>query len=178
VALHHDLLEQATHLGKRERKKPKQASLRRAVSSAYYALFHLLTSEGANALAQNKPEGLTLTIQRAFNHGDMKTVCNNFVAGHVAIIKNQRPGTPPRATRDMITLPLDQRLFDVIQAFIDLQEYRHQADYDLNKQWSRLEVLTHIETVKQAFTDWAAIRTSDTARVFVIALLLQKHWSR
>jgi hypothetical protein len=33
-----DLLEQAYHLANRESKKPKQASLRRAVSTAYYAL--------------------------------------------------------------------------------------------------------------------------------------------
>jgi hypothetical protein len=39
------LLEQAQHLVKREPKRPKQASLRRAISTAYYALFHLLISE-------------------------------------------------------------------------------------------------------------------------------------
>ena len=39
------LLEQAQHLVKREPKRPKQASLRRAVSTAYYGLFHLLISE-------------------------------------------------------------------------------------------------------------------------------------
>jgi len=40
-----DLLEQAKHLANREPKRPEQASLRRAVSTAYYALFHLLVSE-------------------------------------------------------------------------------------------------------------------------------------
>ena len=40
-----DLLEQARHLAKRGKKRPRQASLRRAVSTAYYALFHLLISE-------------------------------------------------------------------------------------------------------------------------------------
>jgi hypothetical protein len=34
----HDLLEQAKHLANREKKRPRQASLRRAVSTAYYAL--------------------------------------------------------------------------------------------------------------------------------------------
>ena len=41
----HDLLEQAKHLANREKKRPRQASLRRAVSTAYYALFHLLIHE-------------------------------------------------------------------------------------------------------------------------------------
>lgn len=40
-----DLLTQAYHLANKERKNPKQASLRRAVSTAYYALFHLLIDE-------------------------------------------------------------------------------------------------------------------------------------
>src|SRR5260370_10190 len=45
MAFADDLLEQARHLANRERKKPRLASLRRAVSTAYYALFHLRISE-------------------------------------------------------------------------------------------------------------------------------------
>jgi hypothetical protein len=45
MAFADDLPEQAYHLGRRERKNPIQASLRRAVSTAYYALFHLLIDE-------------------------------------------------------------------------------------------------------------------------------------
>ena len=41
----HDLLEQAVRLAKLDVKKPKQANLRRAISSAYYALFHMLVDE-------------------------------------------------------------------------------------------------------------------------------------
>jgi hypothetical protein len=37
-----DLLRQADHLATYEGSNPSQASLRRAVSTAYYALFHLL----------------------------------------------------------------------------------------------------------------------------------------
>jgi len=40
-----DLLKQAYHLASKERKNPKQASLRRAVSTAYHALVHLLIDE-------------------------------------------------------------------------------------------------------------------------------------
>jgi uncharacterized protein (UPF0332 family) len=44
VALHDDLLAQAEHLARVDKKKPKQANLRRAVSAAYYALFHPVAS--------------------------------------------------------------------------------------------------------------------------------------
>ncbi len=43
--MHKDLLEQAERLAMLEIKKPKQASLRRAISAAYYAMFHLLVDE-------------------------------------------------------------------------------------------------------------------------------------
>ena len=40
-----DLLEQSYHLLNKDGENPKEASLRRAVSTAYYALFHLLIDE-------------------------------------------------------------------------------------------------------------------------------------
>jgi hypothetical protein len=50
MSLATDLLEQARHLLRRERRRPRQASLRRAISAAYYALFHLLIEEATGAL--------------------------------------------------------------------------------------------------------------------------------
>jgi hypothetical protein len=69
-------------------------------------------------------------------------------------------------------------LFAVVQAFVDLQEARHDADYNLDKQWNRLDVLNRIQTARQAFADWATIRSTPTATVFVVALVLQKHWGK
>lgn len=46
VALHDELLAQADRLAHIDETKPKQATLRRAVSSAYHALFHLLVDQG------------------------------------------------------------------------------------------------------------------------------------
>jgi hypothetical protein len=44
---HEDLIEHALFLATLNPGQPKQADLRRAVSAAYYALFHLLTTEAA-----------------------------------------------------------------------------------------------------------------------------------
>jgi uncharacterized protein (UPF0332 family) len=43
--VYEDLLKQAVRLATLDIKKPKQANLRRAISSAYYAVFHLLVDE-------------------------------------------------------------------------------------------------------------------------------------
>lgn len=72
MALPHDLLEQAQFFVHRESRKPKQASLRRAVSAAYYAAFHLLASEAARQASSASPVGLRLKVQRALEHGTMK----------------------------------------------------------------------------------------------------------
>jgi uncharacterized protein (UPF0332 family) len=70
-----DLLQQAHHLARYET-SPSQASLRRAVSTAYYALFHLLL-EDTVLRWQGSPEARS-GLQRAFDHGPMKTVSLQF----------------------------------------------------------------------------------------------------
>ena len=45
MSLHADLLRQARQLALKEPRRPSQASLRRAISASYYALFHLLIDE-------------------------------------------------------------------------------------------------------------------------------------
>ena len=48
MAYANDLLELAQHLAKLDSENPRQACLRRAVSTAYYALFHLLIAEATS----------------------------------------------------------------------------------------------------------------------------------
>ena len=46
--MHEDLFSQAETLAKLDVKKPKQANLRRAVSSTYYGVFHFLVHEACS----------------------------------------------------------------------------------------------------------------------------------
>ena len=172
MAFHHDLLEQAEHLVTRERQRPKQASLRRAVSAAYYALFHLLVADGASLLFPPQPPGLRLLIQRAFTHGEMRNVCRNFVQANVG------RGGISAAVGAVLTFPLEPPLVRVLDAFVELQEARHQADYDPTKAWNRLAAATHVATARSAFASWQTIRRSPNTAVFVAALLLQRQWGR
>jgi len=75
MAYHDDLLRQALHLVHKEPRKPRQASLRRGVSTAYYALFHLLISE---AVANWNRVSLRAALGRAFDHGIMKAAPIEF----------------------------------------------------------------------------------------------------
>lgn len=101
---------------------PKQVDLRRAVSAAYYAVFHLLTSEAA----QNwKHERHQARLARIFDHKPMKT-CSGKVAS------KQAPSDPDK-------FAVFARLRVVAENFVNLQQARHDADYDNSRVWSRTQ---------------------------------------
>jgi uncharacterized protein (UPF0332 family) len=133
------LLEQATALAKIDSKKPRQANLRRAVSSAYYALFHRLTMASSanwkNARQRNE-------LARAFDHSSMNEACKQANA------KKFPNPNDPRV----------KHLKNIASAFIRLQENRHTADYNNSKKWTRTEVLTQIDLAADAFERWEEIR--------------------
>jgi hypothetical protein len=165
MALHHDLLDQASHLAMREPRRPRQASLRRAVSSAYYALFHLLADEGARRLAPAQPALLRRQVQRGFAHRDMQDVCRQFATGSAG------KGTAP-----LLQPPLEPELRQVARAFVELQDARHDADYNLSASFDRVDVLQKVRLVREAFGAWRQVRSSPNAAVFLAAMLLQARW--
>lgn len=161
MTLARDLLEQARHLALKEPRRPKQASLRRAISSAYYAIFHLLTSESAARLTPKQPADLKCRVQRAFGHRDMKKVCEAF----------SKPTLPDHWNFASFN-PVPSDLKKIAKVFVELQEARHLADYDLSATTSRLEVMKFLTDVDDAFAAWQAVRLNPYANVFLSALLL------
>jgi hypothetical protein len=179
LPLPRDLLDQAELLANKEPRKPRQASLRRAVSAAYYALFHLIIEDSANVLAPRAPAGLRRLVQRAFQHGQIKSACKDFVSADAALKK-----IPPRQTglldalESLIAFPLDPSLLFILSAFIELQEARHKADYDLTEQWDRLDVLTKIGLARRAFLAWGAVRKSPNVATFMTCVAFRKEWGK
>ncbi len=184
MSLAKDLLEQAGHLARRERKRPRQASLRRAVSAAYYGLFHLLIADAVRNAAPAEPEGLRILIRRAFTHCEMKTVCQNLFLGDQEIknlIAKGKPGVCgriPASTQQLLVFPLENELLTVLSVFVEMQDARQTADYDTVAMFSRLDVLSKIGSVQGAFENWSAVRSSSNAAVFLAAMLLQKGWNK
>src|SRR5438445_11362128 len=112
MSLHADLLAQARLLARHERRRPRQASLRRAVSAAYYALFHVLIHEATRMLVSGPSlESLRALVARAFAHATMNEACRAFVVAHL-----------PPAVAAVATGPVPRELRQVAQAFVDLQE--------------------------------------------------------
>jgi uncharacterized protein (UPF0332 family) len=165
VSIHKDLLEQAKHLVYRETNRPKQASLRRAVSAAYYALFHLLVSEATKLI---RPARIRVHVRRLYEHGSMRSVCKTWALGSVANL--------PTQSAAIATSPIEPDLRAVAAAFVDLQEARHRADYDLTQLFTRSDSIQLVSRADSAFSDWKAVRSSDNASAFLAALLFERRW--
>ena len=168
MSLAKDLLQQAEHLATKERKKPRQASLRRAVSDAYYALFHLLVEDCCRQLITGADaQALRDQVARAFVHAEMQRTSKAFASAGLAPAVQACLGGP---------LPREVQL--VAAAFVELQEARHEADYNLAKRLTRTETLDLIQRSSQAFQNWTIARVTLAVRTYLVSLLLGKQWSR
>jgi hypothetical protein len=169
VALADDLLEQAKFLSIREvgRGRPRQASLRRAVSTAYYAVFHLLGVEAASQASPIRPRGLQDRIQRALAHETMRQAANAF-----------RSTSLPDYVASFVHQPIPSEIVDIAKNFVLLQEARHKADYDLAEQFDRTTVQGLVNNAEQVFRLWDRVRNTDDARVFLASLMFWKLWSK
>ena len=165
MSLYHDLIEQAEHLAKRELKKPRQASLRRAVSTAYYALFHMLIDDAVLKLIPNAPSLLRVQAQRAFAHRDMRNACEQLTKSSNTFAR-------------LLVQPVEPELQTVAEAFVELQFRRHAAGYDLTQIFDRIGVLGIIGRAKAAVAAWSRVRNAPNANVFLAALLLNSRWNR
>jgi len=167
MALAHDLLQQAEHLASLDGNRPKQANLRRATSSAYYALFHLLVKDSVGRFCpRNLPE-LGARIGRSFVHGEMKQVCRSIM-----------DGKPSQALAELVRQGFPSDLVFVARTFVLLQEARHSADYDLAADLLRTEALYYFQQASDAFAAWHRVRKTDEATVFLAALLFAGRWSK
>lgn len=135
--------EELTH---REPGAPNQTFLRRAASEFYYALFHELCRQIADQHvgASFRRDPRYVLVYRSLDHGRAKDVCKR-VAGD------------PNASVQSV---------EVAIAFINLQEARHQADYNPTPRFRVSE--THalflaaegaIETLRGVFNDKAFFLT-------------------
>jgi uncharacterized protein (UPF0332 family) len=153
MAFADQLLEQAYHLLNKDGDHPNQASLRRAVSTAYYALFHLLIDEAVGnwGFAHQRSR-----IARTFTHKGMKKVCEEHIKGFY-IGKEPPDGIP---------------LKDVAQTFRDLQQKRETADYDSSYDWTKINAASWLDKTSVAFDNWRNVRTEIATQDFLLYLFM------
>jgi uncharacterized protein (UPF0332 family) len=162
--LHRQLLSQARRLARLDPKRPQQGNLRRAVSAAYYALFHSLIDHACRAMlgTSMKLRPYRDALARAFQHGAMNGACELFARPE---LRKKRKKLLPSG------LSVHPDLRSVAQAFRDAQEKRHLADYDRTQKFTRSEVLALVRDVDDAMSSFTRIRGQPETRFFLTCLL-------
>jgi uncharacterized protein (UPF0332 family) len=167
MSIHIDLLLQARRLARLDPMRPRQANLRRAISSAYYALFHYLIDQACRSVLGTHQAQLPYrqVIGRGFDHGSMKRACRSFAGGNL-------PQGVARGLPAGFAIPND--LQNVAQTFVELQEQRHLADYDLSQRFARAEVLALVAQADQARLQFHHMNDRTMQRFFLACLMTWK----
>lgn len=108
-------------IGRTKAGAPNQTALRRAISTAYYALFHYLLSSAADSLVgkRNRNSSRYGLVYRAFDHGRMRQVCQSV----------DKPVLGDKEKLALGVVKPSQEIRNVASAFVLLQQRRHWADY-------------------------------------------------
>lgn len=136
--------------------RPRQADLRRSISTAYYALFHAMAKDAADLLVgvgANRPDKAWTQTYRALQHGDAKAACE-------AVRKLNFPNT----------------IKTCADAFVALQQKRHEADYDPDYRVLRADALDAIQQAEDAIRNLKASPRRDRL-AFAVQILMKKRKS-
>lgn len=149
--------------------QPSEVDLRRAVSAAYYGLFHALTLAGSSVFAGGG-ENLCFQATRAFSHTAVRKVCGAYV---------RSPLKPfPAGCERLNEQQPSPELLVVARTLELLQEGRYTADYDLSASFELEEVKHLVELAEAALTALEKVRTRPETIIFLTALLLADRWTR
>lgn len=163
-SLSSQLINQARRLARLDPRRPKQGNLRRAVSSAYYALFHHLVEHSCRCILGTSSDRRPYrnVLARAFEHGTMAKACKSFAGGTLPPnVRAKLPGA----------FQISVELRTTAEMFVNAQEWRHEADYDLSAAYSRSEVLAMINSVEQAISRFLHVLAGVETKFFLACLL-------
>jgi hypothetical protein len=133
---------------------PTTVARRRAVSSAYYALFHGLIADAVSRTIGDDPgrDEDRYTVSRWYNHGEMRSVSQ-------WVIRLARGESVPNGVAVLLGNP-PADLVELARALIQLQEARHEAD-----------ARATINTAREAVARLPRLATDRTHANYLILLL-------
>lgn len=133
---------------------PTDEHVRRAISNAYYALFHALATSNADVLIGRPHDTMTAVawtrVYRAIEHGAAK----NQLRQH-----RQELSTAAQAFAD---------------TFIGLQDLRHSADYDPNVTFTGLEAAVWLGLVEQVCVNYLQVDRGERLYIATLTLLRRR----
>jgi uncharacterized protein (UPF0332 family) len=164
VAINPDhLFEQADKLAARFGPgPPRQVDVRRAISAAYYGLFHAILAAAADqAIGVTRRSTAQYALAyRSIDHATLRRLCDAAAASSL----------PSKYARYAPANGFGLNIAAFAKAFLGLQEMRHAADYD---PLERVQSLDAVSAVNAARAAWARFNQADeTEKQAFLSLLL------
>jgi uncharacterized protein (UPF0332 family) len=139
-------------------KRPTQSEIRRSISSSYYAVFHALARTCANSLVgktpSKRPNKAWVEVYRGLNHGVCQKACGQA---------------------SKVNFPICIKEF--ADAFQQLQEHRHKADYDPDTRFGKTEAETLYEFARLSIKSLRSARNVDK-RAFAAWVLISSQGAK
>jgi hypothetical protein len=152
------------------RRRPRTVDLRRAVSTAYYALFHGWTWTVATEFLGASDDHRVADVCRWINHTDILHLLNAVRLANNGEISRNEAGAG-KHIEPLLPRPIDARLVLVSRAFSSLQQHRHDADYDDRYDVSKELALEQVELTDDALTAlWALYADRDAGLLLLLKL--------
>ena len=131
--------------------QPAAGSIRRAISTAYYGAFHALAASNADALIGPAHDPLTaeawIRIYRGLNHNQARS----------------------QLQQNRANLSSSVQIF--ADLFRDLQNERHNADYNPKAIFTARTATTWLDKAEAAITDFLQATQSERAAVAILTLV-------
>jgi uncharacterized protein (UPF0332 family) len=136
-----------------------EADYRRAISTAYYALFHRLVEDATASLLSDAEQ--RTAVGRRFTHTDMKKVCQLVTKSPI-----------PAFAVPFFGVRAPVELEELATAFVTLQEQRHAADYDAGQTFTSADARDAVLESENALARWAGLKATAVAGPFLLLLLV------
>ncbi len=137
--------------------RPRQTNLRRAVNTAYYALFHCLAACCADMLVggegADRSEQAWRQTYRALDHGLAKQRCEQAVGSKFP---------PPR---------FPQEILQFAALFVSMQKSANSSDYDPYQDLSKAGAVQSVNAAEDAIAKFMRVPYKDR-RAFAVYVLL------
>ena len=149
------LLATSRRLVRPDTKRPSQASLRRAISTAYYAVFHALAKLCADRLVGatkvTRPNKAWVEVYRGLIHGECVSAC--------------------QGARN-VNFP--ESLKNFADAFVQLQRARETCDYDPMARPTKREALFYVSLAERSIAALKAVPAKDQIAFATWVLITSK----
>lgn len=141
---------------------PRQVDLRRAISSAYYGLFHFALMSVADefvGITQRASRRYAL-VYRSIDHRTLKNLCSEA----------RRPTPSPRYAPYIPANGFDGNIQAFAAAVVGLQEKRHLADYNPQTRFRTIDAEFAIGTAQDAVRHFKRVN-AEQRKSFLTLLL-------